>query len=223
MKDSELQIAPLFHIGPLDITSTVVTTWAIMLAMFLFSWLATRRLRLDPGLLQTAIETQAEKYGVKNAFDFPGFVPAYIRPLFCVGKGPFRWVALSGDPEDIYRTDEAVAALFPEDEHLHRWLRMAYCTSCLDGPVDMRWVVLQWGTAAPGETAAPGPGAETMVVSGGILGEDELEGRPAILAVPIGEGVVVTYNFNPMHRDLNRSDERLLWNAILNWRSLSPG
>jgi urocanate hydratase len=63
--------------------------------------------------------------GVTNAFDFPGFVPAYIRPLFCEGKGPFRWVALSGDPEDIYRTDEAVATLFPEDEHLQRWLKLA--------------------------------------------------------------------------------------------------
>ncbi len=63
--------------------------------------------------------------GVKDAFDFPGFVPAYIRPLFCEGKGPFRWVALSGDPEDIYRTDEAVAELFPQDEALHRWLKMA--------------------------------------------------------------------------------------------------
>jgi urocanate hydratase len=63
--------------------------------------------------------------GVTNAFDFPGFVPAYIRPLFCEGKGPFRWVALSGDPEDIYRTDEAVAALFPEDGHLQRWLKLA--------------------------------------------------------------------------------------------------
>jgi urocanate hydratase len=63
--------------------------------------------------------------GVKDAFNFPGFVPAYIRPLFCEGKGPFRWVALSGDPEDIYRTDEAIMELFPEDEHLHRWLKMA--------------------------------------------------------------------------------------------------
>lgn len=63
--------------------------------------------------------------GEKHAFDFPGFVPAYIRPLFCEGKGPFRWVALSGDPEDIYRTDEAVAELFPEDIHLQRWLKMA--------------------------------------------------------------------------------------------------
>lgn len=63
--------------------------------------------------------------GEKNAFGFPGFVPAYIRPLFCEGKGPFRWVALSGDPEDIYRTDEAVAELFPDDEHLQRWLKLA--------------------------------------------------------------------------------------------------
>jgi urocanate hydratase len=63
--------------------------------------------------------------GVKDAFSFPGFVPAYIRPLFCEGKGPFRWVALSGEPEDIYRTDEAIMELFPEDDHLHRWLKMA--------------------------------------------------------------------------------------------------
>jgi len=71
------------------------------------------------------IRQRAYDYGVKNAFDFPGFVPAYIRPLFCEGKGPFRWVALSGDPEDIYHTDEVVKELFPEDEHLHRWLEMA--------------------------------------------------------------------------------------------------
>jgi urocanate hydratase len=71
------------------------------------------------------LRQRAYDNGVKNAFDFPGFVPAYIRPLFCEGKGPFRWVALSGDPEDIYRTDEAVAQLFPEDAHLQRWLKMA--------------------------------------------------------------------------------------------------
>ncbi len=63
--------------------------------------------------------------GVTNAFDYPGFVPAYIRPLFCEGKGPFRWVALSGDPKDIYRTDEAIIELFPEDHHLVRWIKMA--------------------------------------------------------------------------------------------------
>jgi urocanate hydratase len=71
------------------------------------------------------IRQRAFDAGVKDAFAFPGFVPAYIRPLFCEGKGPFRWVALSGDPEDIYRTDEAVMELFPEDRHLHRWLTMA--------------------------------------------------------------------------------------------------
>ena len=71
------------------------------------------------------LRQRAYDWGVKQAFDFPGFVPAYIRPLFCEGKGPFRWVALSGDPEDIYRTDEAIAELFPKDEHLQRWIRMA--------------------------------------------------------------------------------------------------
>ncbi|GCE20747.1 urocanate hydratase [Dictyobacter kobayashii] len=68
---------------------------------------------------------QALEAGETHALDFPGFVPAYIRSLFCRGKGPFRWVALSGDPEDIYRTDEALLELFPEDEHLKRWLTMA--------------------------------------------------------------------------------------------------
>ena len=71
------------------------------------------------------IRQRAYDQGVENAFDFPGFVPAYIRPLFCEGKGPFRWVALSGDPEDIYKTDEKLMELFPEDAHLHRWLKMA--------------------------------------------------------------------------------------------------
>ncbi len=71
------------------------------------------------------LRQRAYDYGVKDAFNFPGFVPAYIRPLFCEGKGPFRWVAISGDPEDIYRTDEAVAELFPHDSHLQRWLKLA--------------------------------------------------------------------------------------------------
>jgi len=71
------------------------------------------------------LRQQAYNEGVENAFDFPGFVPAYIRPLFCEGKGPFRWVALSGDPEDIYKTDEAIKELFPHDTHLHRWLKLA--------------------------------------------------------------------------------------------------
>ncbi|MBI4062847.1 MAG: urocanate hydratase [Elusimicrobia bacterium] len=68
------------------------------------------------------IRTMAHKAGVKNAYDFPGFVPAYIRPLFCEGKGPFRWVALSGEPKDIYRTDALAKKLFPENEGLNRWI-----------------------------------------------------------------------------------------------------
>ncbi|WP_264555460.1 urocanate hydratase [Halocatena marina] len=68
---------------------------------------------------------KASKSDDRNPFDFPGFVPAYIRPLFCQGKGPFRWVALSGNPEDIHTTDEAVLELFPEKEHLHRWITLA--------------------------------------------------------------------------------------------------
>ena len=71
------------------------------------------------------IRAQALEAGVTNAFDFPGFVPAYIRPLFCEGKGPFRWVALSGDPEDIYKTDQKIIELFPEDEALCNWIKMA--------------------------------------------------------------------------------------------------
>ncbi|MEI6590702.1 MAG: urocanate hydratase [Actinomycetes bacterium] len=72
-----------------------------------------------------SIRDEARQGGFADAFKFPGFIPAYIRPLFCEGKGPFRWVALSGDPKDIYRTDQAVLELFPENEHLHRWIKMA--------------------------------------------------------------------------------------------------
>ena len=72
-----------------------------------------------------SIRDEARKGGYSSAFKFPGFIPAYIRPLFCEGKGPFRWVALSGDKKDIYRTDQAILELFPENEHLHRWIKMA--------------------------------------------------------------------------------------------------
>ncbi|MDP3612872.1 MAG: urocanate hydratase, partial [Rubrivivax sp.] len=81
--------------------------------------------------------------GVKNAFDFPGFVPAYVRPLFCRGKGPFRWVALSGDPEDIRKTDAKMKELFPEDTHLHRWLDMAQERIAFQGlPARICWIGL---------------------------------------------------------------------------------
>src|SRR3981189_874614 len=71
------------------------------------------------------IRTFAFEHGVKNAYDFPGFVPAYLRPLFCEGKGPFRWAALSGEASDIARTDQLALEMFPRDEHLHRWIKLA--------------------------------------------------------------------------------------------------
>ena len=84
---------------------------------------------------------QALTRGVENAFDFPGFVPAYIRPLFCEGKGPFRWVALSGDPEDIYTTDRILMSLFPKNEGLHRWLKMAQEKIAFQGlPARICWL-----------------------------------------------------------------------------------
>jgi urocanate hydratase len=89
------------------------------------------------------IRQMAKDEGCANAFDFPGFVPAYVRPLFCKGIGPFRWVALSGDPEDIYRTDAKVKELIPDDPHLHRWLDMARERIAFQGlPARICWVGL---------------------------------------------------------------------------------
>jgi len=89
------------------------------------------------------IRQMAFDEGLKNAFDFPGFVPAYVRPLFCRGVGPFRWVALSGDPEDIYRTDAKVKEIIADDPHLHRWLDMARERISFQGlPARICWVGL---------------------------------------------------------------------------------
>jgi len=99
---------------------------------------------------------------------------------------------------------------FPLYNTPRRWLRMAYCTTCLDGPEDRSGVVMEWGDSANKE----------FVVSGQAWGEENLIGRPAILDMPVGNGHVVAFNFNPMHRDLNRGDQRLLWNAILNWQAI---
>ena len=90
------------------------------------------------------IRQMAQEEGVSNAFDFPGFVPAYIRPLFCQGIGPFRWAALSGDPEDIYKTDAKVKELLPNDKHLHNWLDMARERISFQGlPARICWVGLK--------------------------------------------------------------------------------
>lgn len=87
------------------------------------------------------LRARAEEAGYTHAFDFPGFVPAYIRPLFCEGKGPFRWVALSGDPEDIRVTDELMLALFPNDKGLHRWIKMAQERIAFQGlPARICWI-----------------------------------------------------------------------------------
>jgi hypothetical protein len=91
-----------------------------------------------------------------------------------------------------------------------RWLRMAYCTTCLDGPVDARSVVLEWGA----DDGAP------FLVSGQVWGEQGIIGRPAILDMPVGHGHVVAFNFNPLYRDLNRGDYRMVWNAIINWQAI---
>jgi len=120
------------------------------------------------------IRQQAYNQGVENAFDFPGFVPAYIRPLFCEGKGPFRWVALSGDPEDIYRTDEAIMTLFPEDEHLHRWLRMAREQVPFQGlPSRICW--LGYGERAQAGLMFNNLVAEGTVKAPIVIGRDHLD------------------------------------------------
>ncbi len=120
------------------------------------------------------IRQMAFETGVKNAFDFPGFVPAYIRPLFCRGVGPFRWAALSGSPEDIYRTDMKVKELIPDDEHLHNWLDMAKQRIHFQGlPARICWVGL-------GERARLGLAFNEMVRKGElqapiVIGRDHLD------------------------------------------------
>ncbi|MBK7895248.1 MAG: urocanate hydratase [Candidatus Promineifilaceae bacterium] len=120
------------------------------------------------------IRQQAFNNGLENAFDYPGFVPAYIRPLFCEGKGPFRWVALSGDPNDIYATDEAILELFPEDEHLARWIKMAQEQVEFQGlPARICWL-------GYGERAKAGLKFNELVASGKVsapivIGRDHLD------------------------------------------------
>lgn len=120
------------------------------------------------------IRQMALEEGVTDAFDFPGFVPAYIRPLFCRGIGPFRWVALSGDPEDIYRTDEKVKELLPDNRHLHHWLDMAKQRIKFQGlPARICWIGL-------GDRHRVGLAFNEMVASGElkapvVIGRDHLD------------------------------------------------
>jgi urocanate hydratase len=120
------------------------------------------------------IRTVALDNGVENAFDIPGFVPEYVRPLFCEGKGPFRWVALSGDPRDLARTDELVLDLFPRDEHLRRWITLARERVHFQGlPARICWL-------GQGERAAFGVALNDLVASGElsapiVIGRDHLD------------------------------------------------
>ncbi|MBA3852598.1 MAG: urocanate hydratase, partial [Chloroflexi bacterium] len=120
------------------------------------------------------LRAQAREAGVDDAFDYPGFVPAFVRPLFCEGKGPFRWVALSGDPADIHRTDEAILDLFPEDAALARWIRMAQGKVPFQGlPARICWL-------GYGERARAGLAFNELVRSGAVsapivIGRDHLD------------------------------------------------
>jgi Zinc carboxypeptidase len=133
-------------------------------------------------------ETRTPGSHVRVSFARPEHPIAY-------GYGPRTWV---------FRQNFALYSI------PRRWLRMAYCTTCLDGPVDRSGIVLEWGD----REGAP------FVVSGQAWGEDNLIGRAAIMDLPSGKGHVITFNFNPLHRDLNRGDQRLLWNAIINWKAI---
>lgn len=120
------------------------------------------------------IRAQALKWGVKDAFDFPGFVPAYIRPLFCKGSGPFRWVALSGDPEDIHVTDQALRELFPHKKDLLQWLDMASKRIAFQGlPARICW--LEYGERAKAGLLFNKLVAEGKVKAPLVIGRDHLD------------------------------------------------
>jgi len=137
----------------------------------MLDWQARGSIVFDYG---NNLRQRAFDAGVKEAFNYPGFVPAYIRPLFCQGKGPFRWVALSGDPQDIYTTDAAILELFPEDEHLARWIRMAQAQIEFQGlPARICWL-------GYGERAKAGLKFNELVASGQVsapivIGRDHLD------------------------------------------------
>jgi hypothetical protein len=127
---------------------------------------------------------------------------AHLRVSFARPEHPIAYGY--GAPTWVFRQNFALYSI------PRRWLRMAYCTVCLDGPIDRSSIVLEWGDH----------GGAPFVVSGQAWGEEGLIGRAAIMDAPVGAGHVITFNFNPLHRDLNRGDQRLLWNAIINWRAI---
>lgn len=127
---------------------------------------------------------------------------AHVRVTFDHPESPLAY----GYPVNTY----VFRQNFPLYDTPKRWLRMAYCTTCLDGPDDNSNVIMEWGSKS----------GDPFVVSGQAWGENRLVGRPALFDIPVGLGHVVAFNFNPLHRDLNRGDHRLVWNAILNWQAI---
>jgi hypothetical protein len=130
---------------------------------------------------------------------------AHVRVTFDQPDSPIAY----GYPKETY----VFRQNFPLYDMPRHWLRMAYCTTCLDGPEDRTHVVMEWGD----KDGAP------FVVSGQAWGEGRLIGRPAIFDMPVGRGHVVAFNFNPLHRDLNRGDHRMVWNALMNWQAIMAG
>ena len=155
---------------PAGVTNAAKTSMAVQVRAMLDFWERGVPV-VDYG---NNIRQMAQEVGVDNAFDYPGFVPAYVRPLFCTGKGPFRWAALSGDPEDIYKTDAKVKELIPDNPHLHRWLDMARKRIAFQGmPSRICWVGL-------GDRDRIGRAFNQMVASGElsgpiVIGRDHLD------------------------------------------------
>jgi hypothetical protein len=156
-------------------------------------------LALDGGLARGVRRSRGGEDADEGVARTPG---SHVRVSFARPEHPIAY----GYPArtHVFRQD------FPIYDAPRRWLRMAYCTSCLDGPEDRNGVVMEWGD----REGAP------LVVSGQAWNEAGIVGHPAILDLPVGRGHVIAFNFNPLHRDLNRGDHRLAWNAILNWQAI---
>ena len=188
-------------------------------AAHILAMLAFHAMRIPTVDYGNNLRQVAKDFGVANAFDFPGFVPAYVRPLFCKGIGPFRWVALSGDPEDIRKTDAKMKELFPDNKHLHRWLDMAQERIAFQGlPARICWIGL-------GERHLAGLAFNEMVKSG------ELKGPIVIGRDHLDSGSVASPN-RETEAMMDGSDAVSDWpllNALLNtasgatWVSLHHG
>jgi len=163
------------------------------------------KLAIDSGLIR--FMRRAPESGIRT----PG---AELRAHFLQPSHPLAYGY--GEATTVFRAN------LPVYDPPRRWVRMAYCTACLDGPIDRGPVVLEWGGLPRESTDGSSVSRPPILVSGGGKQEERLAGSPAIVAGAKGEGTIVAYNFNPMHRDLNHSDYRLLWNAILNWQHLRP-